>query len=308
MLAQHTCQFHGLPHVAIDRKFARHERSRWVQFAIKNGFECFGVGGQRHVCVVITGARAVGVDDDGAFAFDHKLCGAVKAGAVHFCVQGGDCLGYNVTHVFRPSWLMWRPASGVGRELRYITNMNMQTHRFKRIVTALFLAVGFSLPALAQETPLDDLYQDLLAADEDTYLRVEQQIIAEWEKSGSPAMDLLLRRGKDAMESGQPDLAVDHFSALVDHAPGFSEGYFGRATSYYFLDQVGPALADIQRVLQINPRHFEAMTVLAAMMEQLERPSDALALYEMILEISPQSIATQDAVKRLQLQLEGLAL
>lgn len=182
------------------------------------------------------------------------------------------------------------------------------THRIKRIVTALFLAVGFSLPAHAQESPLDDLYQELLTAEDGSYARVEQQIIAEWEKSGSPAMDLLLRRGQDALADGQPDIAVDHFSALVDHAPHFAAGYYGRATAYYLLGLTGPALDDIQRTLQINPRQFQAMDGLAIIMEELERPADALEIYQLILEINPRSVDTQDAVARLQLQLEGQSL
>ena len=192
--------------------------------------------------------------------------------------------------------------------MRYITVMVTQTHRFKYTVAALLLGVGFSLPLSAQQADLDTLYQNLLEADETSYSRIEQQIIAQWEKSGSPAMDLLLRRGQDALDDGAPDVAVEHFSALVDHAPEFSEGYFGRATSYYLLGLIGPALSDIQTTLRLNPRHFEAMRGLAAMMQELERPADALELYELILAINPQSQEARDSVKILKQQLEGQAL
>lgn len=181
-------------------------------------------------------------------------------------------------------------------------------HRFKCIVTALFLGVGFSLPVAAQETSLNDLYQDLLEADETTYQGIERRIVAQWEKSGSPAMDLLLRRGQDALDDGQPDVAVEHFSALVDHAPDFSEGYYGRANAYYLLGMIGPALADIGETLRLNPRHFEAMRGLASIMQELDRPADALELHQMILDISPQSAETQDAIEFLKLELEGQAL
>ena len=184
----------------------------------------------------------------------------------------------------------------------------MLTHPFKCTVTALFFAVGFSLPVLAQETVLDGLYQELLDADEQSYARVERQIMSEWEKSGSPAMDLLLRRGKDALDDGQPDVAVEHFSALVDHAPEFAEGYYGRASSYYLLGLIGPALADIREALRLNPRHFEAMRGLANILQELERTEDARELYELILTINPQSAEAQLAVDFLNLQLEGQAL
>ncbi|WP_375254852.1 tetratricopeptide repeat protein [Yoonia sp.] len=186
--------------------------------------------------------------------------------------------------------------------------MGIQTKRIKYIVTALFLSVGFSIPAQAQETTLDRLYQELAEADASSYARIEQQIATEWGKSGSAAMDLLMRRGRDALDAGAPDIAVEHFTALLDHAPDFAEGYFGRASSYYLLGLTGPALDDIQQALALNPRHFEAMRGLAIIMEELERPTDALELYDLILEINPQSVDARDARARLELQLEGQAL
>jgi len=186
--------------------------------------------------------------------------------------------------------------------------MGMQRHRFKCIVTALCLSVGFSGPGFAQQTTLDDLYQDLAASDEETYARIERQIIAQWEQSGSAAMDLLLRRGKEALEDGQPEVAVEHFTALIDHAPDFAQGYYGRASSYYLLGMTGPALDDIRQTLALNPRQFEAIGGLASIMEELERPQDALELYQMILTMNPNSVEILGAVARLELQLEGLAL
>lgn len=186
--------------------------------------------------------------------------------------------------------------------------MGTQTHRFKCIVTALLLSVGYSIPAAAQETTLDRLYQELAEADASNYERIEQQIVTEWGKSGSAAMDLLMRRGRDALDEGAPDVAVEHFTALVDHAPDFAEGYFGRASSYYLLGLTGPALDDIRQALALNPRHFEAMRGLAIILEELERPEDAMELYTLILEINPQSVEAQGALERLELQLEGQAL
>jgi len=178
----------------------------------------------------------------------------------------------------------------------------------KYTVTAFLIGVGFSLPATAQNAEIDTLYQQLQNADAESYAAIERQIVAEWERSGSPAMDLLLRRGQDALDDGTPDVAVQHFSALVDHAPEFSEGYFGRATAYYLLDLPGPALDDIRTTLRLNPRHFEAMRGFAIILTELDRTTDALKIYEMILEISPQSQEAQHAVAGLMLQLEGQAL
>lgn len=192
--------------------------------------------------------------------------------------------------------------------MRYIADMMADLLRFKCIVAALVLGAGLSVPAVAQTDRLDQLFAELSQTDEEGSLRIEQEIITEWGKSGSASIDLLLRRGQDALNDGAPDAAVDHFSALVDHAPDFAEGYFLRATSFYLLDEIGPAMADLEEVLTRNPRHFEAMRGLAVMMEELGRADEALALYDMILEIVPYSVQARDEQARLQQQLDGQAI
>jgi tetratricopeptide (TPR) repeat protein len=192
--------------------------------------------------------------------------------------------------------------------MRYIADMMSDHFRFKCIVAALALGFGFSMPVVAQTERLDQLFAELSQTDEEGSLQIEQQIIAEWEKSGSPSIDLLLRRGQEALDEGAPDAALDHFSALVDHAPDFAEGYYLRATAFYLLDEIGPAMADLEEVLIRNPRHFEAMRGLALMMEENGRPAEALELYDMILDIVPYSTQALDERERLYQQLEGQAI
>ena len=186
--------------------------------------------------------------------------------------------------------------------------MGMLSDRFKCVVAAFCLTVGFSLPVHGQDADIDQLFEDLAQAEAGDAPRIARSIVAAWERSGSAAMDLLLRRGKEALEDGQPEIAVEHFTALVDHAPDFAEGYFGRASSYYSLGLTGPALQDIETVLRLNPRHFEAMTGLAVVMEELGRSQDALEIYRMILDIHPHSAQALEASERLGLELEGQAL
>lgn len=196
--------------------------------------------------------------------------------------------------------------SGVWRLLRYINSMGTQTDSFKCIVTALVLTVGYSLPAVG--ATLDELFDDLAAAEDGSGARIERQIIGIWEKSGSSSFDLLLRRGKDALDAGAPDVALDHFSALVDHAPDFAAGYNGRATAYFLLGMTGPALDDLRQTLVLNPRHFGAMRGVGVILEDLGRPKDALDVYRAIWALNPGSIDIQEAADRLELELEGQAL
>ncbi len=177
-----------------------------------------------------------------------------------------------------------------------------------RIVTAFVVGLTLAGPVHAQTSELDALFDRLAEADAQETSQIQGQIAAQWSRSGSAAMDLLLRRGEDAMEAGNTELAIQHYSALIDHAPDFAEGYNSRATAFYMAGQVGPSLADIQQTLVLNPRHFGAMSGLAVILEELDRPEDALEVYNRILEIAPHAEGVQDAADRLSVKLDGLAL
>ena len=175
-------------------------------------------------------------------------------------------------------------------------------------VAAFVLALVCGGGARAQTAELDALFDRLAEAGPEETPQIQGQIAAQWSRSGSAAMDLLLRRGADAMEAGDTGLAIQHLSALIDHAPEFAEGYNERATAFYTDGQVGPALADIRTALSLNPRHFGAMSGLAVILEELDRPEEALEVYGRILKIAPHAEGVVDAMDRLSVKLDGLAI
>jgi tetratricopeptide (TPR) repeat protein len=163
-------------------------------------------------------------------------------------------------------------------------------------------------PVVAQETGLNGLYQELFEADENNHARIADRISGAWERSGSPAMDLLLRRGVEAMEDDDPMAAVEHLTALVDHAPDFAEGYHTRASAYYALGLMGPAIDDLRQVLVLNPRHFDAMFGVGVIMEELDQLEEAREVYEAILGIYPLDPEALGGLERLDLAIGGQSL
>jgi len=173
------------------------------------------------------------------------------------------------------------------------------------IVAAFVLILLSCLPVAAQTAKLDELFARLQKADEADAVQIESDIWMEWSKSGSAAMDLLLQRGQEAMNNGQPDIAVQHLTALVDHAPDFAEGWNARATAYYQLGEFGPAVADLGHVLTLNPRHFGALSGLGSIFEELGKPTQALEVYKATLKIDPHAPGVEAAVKRIETELQG---
>lgn len=178
----------------------------------------------------------------------------------------------------------------------------------KRIVAALCGVFLLSSPMFAQTPALDEMFGRLKEADAQAASRIEREIWNEWSKSGSPAMDLLLQRGRDAMAAGNTSEAIEHFTALTDHAPDFAEGFNARATAYYQAGEYGPSVADIARVLTLNPRHFGALSGLAAIYEGLDNKPKALEIYRAALAIHPHLNGVSDAIERLEKDVAGTDL
>jgi tetratricopeptide (TPR) repeat protein len=179
-------------------------------------------------------------------------------------------------------------------------------NRIVAAVLPLFLTCAMAM-ALDQEK-LDGLFTRLQAAGADEAGRIETEIWIEWSKSGSPAMDLLLQRGRDAMAVGEFGVAVEHFTAIIDHSPDFAEAWNARATAYYNLGDYGPSVADIAQVLALNPRHFGALTGFASILEETGKTEQALEVYKAALAIHPHLEGVIDAVSRLETQAEGQEL
>ncbi len=175
-------------------------------------------------------------------------------------------------------------------------------NRIVAAVLAVFFAFG---PAFADQAHLDDLFARLPDASEDEAGRITQEIWIEWSQSGSPAMDLLLERGHDAMAAGDIAAAVEHFTALIDHAPDFAEGYNARATAYYQSGDLGPSIADIAKTLELNPRHFGALSGLAMIFEEIGRPEKAIEAYRAAQSVNPHLPEVNAAIERLAADLAG---
>jgi tetratricopeptide (TPR) repeat protein len=158
---------------------------------------------------------------------------------------------------------------------------------------------------MTREERLDKLFADLAEAPEGAEGRIVESIGLLWARSGSASMDLLLRRGRAAIEAGDLVRAVHHLTALTDHAPGFAEGWNSRATAFYMMDEWGLALADIERVLALEPRHFGALTGLAVILEKLGRPGDALAAWRRTFALNPHLDSASKAVERLGPKVDG---
>ncbi|WP_298292761.1 tetratricopeptide repeat protein [uncultured Litoreibacter sp.] len=183
--------------------------------------------------------------------------------------------------------------------------MKFSTHILNTVVAAFLLTAPVSGPAFADEAELNKLFDSLAEPEQENWESIEKAIWREWSDSGSKAMNLLLNRGRRAMSDGKIEEAIDHFTALTDHAPDFAEGWNMRATAYFGAGHYGLSIADIQRTLALNPRHFGAMQGLGRMLEELDDSQNALTAYQAAYAIHPHRPGLKEAVERLEQQVSG---
>lgn len=172
----------------------------------------------------------------------------------------------------------------------------------KSAVAALLLSASL---AAADDADLDPLFDALREAQGEAAAQIEAKIWEEWSSSGSDAMDFLLERGRKALEDGDPNLAVEHLTALIDHAPDWAEAYNARATAYFQAGLYGPSLADIRETLARNPRHFGALGGLGLIFEEIGEPEGALEAYREVERLYPNREGLAETIRRLERSIEG---
>ena len=173
--------------------------------------------------------------------------------------------------------------------------------KLRTLVVALALALAAVVPAGAADPALDALFEKLQAARSPAEAQpFEAQIWHSWMVGGGPAATSLMQLGVGAMSQGNLPAALGIFDAIVKQNPDFAEGWNKRATLFYLLGQFDASMADIDRTLELEPRHFGALSGLGLIRAQQDRVDEAIAAYEKALQVHPQMEAVKKNVEALR--------
>lgn len=142
--------------------------------------------------------------------------------------------------------------------------------------------------AAAADRDLDALFDLLRKATTTAEAQsVEGAIWARWMHSGDTDADNLMELGVAAMQAGHLEAALTAFDTLVEAAPDFAEAWNKRATVYYMMGDFAASVADIERTLALEPRHFGALSGLGLIYAHLGREAAATRAFEAALKINP---------------------
>lgn len=157
-------------------------------------------------------------------------------------------------------------------------------------------------------THLNTLFEQLAKPGNPHWERVQRQIWAVWSRSGSASANLLFARAQEAIDAEDYTKALDFLNDLTRLYPDFAEAWNKRATVYFLQGNYGASMADIQRVLTLEPRHFGALSGMGIILDRTGYEAQALATYRRVIELHPHMEAAQKAIERLSIEVEGREL
>ncbi len=175
----------------------------------------------------------------------------------------------------------------------------------------LFCMAG-AMPAASDQTDpaLDQLFTDLgRASDQDEVARLTSEIWARWiAYDGDGDADRLMQTGVTLMNRGMLDGAEQIFSQLVYRHPDFAEAWNKRATVRFLLGDDTGSRRDIARVINLEPRHFGALSGLGMINMRNGDLEAALQAFEAALRVNPHLDQAADVSRQIRKQLRGQPL
>jgi tetratricopeptide (TPR) repeat protein len=107
------------------------------------------------------------------------------------------------------------------------------------------------------------------------------------------------------MQAQQYPLALSLFDKLVALEPDWAEAWNQRATTRFLTGDTDGAMADIDRVIKLEPRHFGALAGMGMILQGAGLEKSALEIFKKALGIYPLEPDIQKLVEKLTLEIEG---
>lgn len=160
-----------------------------------------------------------------------------------------------------------------------------------------------------RDSRLKSLFDALKTADSPAKASYAEMIIWQiWSDTGDPKFNDVLHEGSDAMSRRDFPTALEKFNLLIDKKPEFAEGWNKRATLYYLMGDYKASIADIDHVLELEPRHFGALSGLGLINVQLNRDEAAMDAFERVLDVYPMNAGARLNLEFVKKRIEGSSL
>jgi tetratricopeptide (TPR) repeat protein len=190
-----------------------------------------------------------------------------------------------------------------------------------RYSRALFIAVGFLVFAASslardgeetkippknlsaqeiREESLDRLFASLRkASGEQAAKATEEKIWELWSRSDSATAEILLGQAVVAMGAADNAASLEILDRIIAAYPTYAEAWNKRATLHFMIGNYNTSLSDIEKVLDLEPRHFGALAGRGMIYQRQGKWSEALSAFREALSMNPNMVGVKNAVQEL---------
>ncbi len=161
-------------------------------------------------------------------------------------------------------------------------------------------------PEAARKKMLDALFERLRqASDPEDAHHIAESIERLWLQSQSDTANLLMQRVTASVMAEQYPLALSLLDRLVALAPDWAEAWNQRATTRFLTGDTDGAMADIDQVIKLEPRHFGALAGMGMILRGAGLNKSALEIFNKVLGIYPLETDIRKLTEKLTLEVEG---
>jgi len=173
----------------------------------------------------------------------------------------------------------------------------------KKTLTSLvlFLILLNPLSADDRNIKLDNLFNKLKIENSDRVFEIEQEIWKIW--STHPSNDdltKLLGTGSNYVNNNQLSKAVEIFTEVILKDPNWAEAWNKRATVLYLMGEFQKSQNDIDKVLELEKRHFGALAGQGLVNIQLKNYEKAIKSYQEAMIVYPSMNSAELMIKKIK--------
>ena len=160
----------------------------------------------------------------------------------------------------------------------------------KKIITFFISLLFFTISSKAndRDIQLNRLFNELKINNAALVYGTEQKIWEIWTTHPTDEkLTLKLSKGTNLMQSNTLSESIEIFSDLIELDPNWAEAWNKRATALYLIGDYEGSQKDIDKVLELENRHFGALAGQGLVNIKLENYEKAIESYKRAQEIYP---------------------
>jgi tetratricopeptide (TPR) repeat protein len=162
------------------------------------------------------------------------------------------------------------------------------------LLAGVFAGVQCISLADQKDERLDGLFDALSQSiDAELITEIENRIWTIWREHPNENVQSLMLTGIGYMNRQYTNEAMAIFSEIIQQYPDYSEAWNQRATLHYLLGNTESSISDIDKTLELEPRHFGALSGLGMVYIQQENLLKAKEAFENLLKVHPNSPAAK---------------